>query len=1167
MAEVWRGVHVSGRVPVAVKILTGERARETTFRERFRNEVRATARLLHPGIVMVLDHGELGEDAEVLSQARLPAGSPFLVMELAQGGSLAQAPLATSWHELKHRVLELLEALGHAHARGVIHRDITPNNVLLSGSKPRLKLTDFGIAQAFDAIEMGPRETMTQGTPAYMAPEQIAGQWRDQGPWTDLYALGCLIHFLAAGHPPFVGDDAFALMRSHLYAPPPRLECALPVPERFHDWLEILLAKDHHQRFQCAADAAVALRELVLPRAVAHRKTPTATPRLPSLQSLTRDFPSPTEDDIARIAQRISASVVNDDAPAPQAASWPRPSPPEHWRDLERKPRSEHLHLRGAGLSLFGLRPIPLVGRDSERDTLWTAMQEVLKGEVRVVLLEGAPGVGKSRLARWMSEAVLERGLMQIMRAPHNPVSPHGLAKMFARHFRVVGLERDRAEMRVHRALAQLGLTSEEHVDAFTDLMIGSAQTDSPTQSARAHHLAQPDERHLLVFRVLQRMAAQRPVCLWLDDVHWGADTLELVRYCVDSPEPPPLLFLLTVRSDLLHERPQEAELLDELRAHPLVTRQVIGPLEPAAQRKLTQTMLGLGSRLARQVDERSGGNPLFAVQLVGDWITRGVLTASPQTGFSIAPGCDLSLPRNIQQLWERRIARIVESVSERDAHTPSTIEALELASVLGIEIDLSEWEHACRLAGCPPHDDLVDALCTHGLATPLDGGWAFAHEMLRETLEASARTHGRLPQHHLACATMLRERTAHPTPTKHAQRGHHLIGAGCLEEAALELLHAARGFMQRTEHERCFSLLRKQREVLERAGLPKDHPAWLDGWTVEAFAACAQGEIEQATTRLDQVNTALARVPPDAQLEQRAFAAYVRGQLAKMMRDTDAGDEALSRAMRYYHALEDRKGVADCLVGLGVVLRRRGDAVGSLELFERALELYDALDDAGGTGRCLNALGASLHTLGRFDEAARALKQAFSCHVEVGNRTGQAECLNNLGEEARLLGDFKQARDYYERALDLLEEVGSGETGLYRLNLALVLMAQRDFEAAEAIFTEVLGLFERQGRTGLISEIYANLLPCDAARHDWDAWTEHLGRALALEPAEDFVSEDVAWTAELAAELTREQGLPQYTREALELARRHWKRLHREDKIRHIDALLSVNVLGAPLS
>jgi serine/threonine protein kinase len=224
MAEVWHGVHRRRSLPVAVKVITGRGARDPERAELIRAEAQAVARLHHPGIVVVLDHGEVSAEAESASGGLIPAGSPYIAMELAARGSLRDVPGRLLFADVKGVLLALLDALSHAHARGVIHRDLKPSNVLCFGEKGtdlRLKLADFGLSYALD--RQGRRDEDICGTPWYMAPEQVLGNWRDYGPWTDLYALGCLAYELVCDAPLFADRDASGASRAQVQEEPPPL--------------------------------------------------------------------------------------------------------------------------------------------------------------------------------------------------------------------------------------------------------------------------------------------------------------------------------------------------------------------------------------------------------------------------------------------------------------------------------------------------------------------------------------------------------------------------------------------------------------------------------------------------------------------------------------------------------------------------------------------------------------------------------------------------------------------------------------------------------------------------------------------------------------------------------------------------------------------------------
>jgi len=264
MGEVWLGHHPGHGLDVAIKVMTARQVQRSRGREAFRNEVRAVAGLDHPAIVRVFDLGEIPREAERATNGRLAAGTPYLVMELVRGGSLRTVQ-PRSWTELRSALLELLEALAHAHARGVTHRDLKPGNVLVAAPDETgagLRITDFGLAALVDDPTVPLRSRFIVGTLQYMAPEQVSGHLRDIGPWTDLYSLGCVAWRLATGTRAFESEDTRELIRKQVAQPPPPFLPYLPTPPGFEGWLLRLLHKDPARRFQRAGDAAWALLEL-----------------------------------------------------------------------------------------------------------------------------------------------------------------------------------------------------------------------------------------------------------------------------------------------------------------------------------------------------------------------------------------------------------------------------------------------------------------------------------------------------------------------------------------------------------------------------------------------------------------------------------------------------------------------------------------------------------------------------------------------------------------------------------------------------------------------------------------------------------------------------------------------------------------------------------------
>ena len=208
MGVVWRARDERLERDVALKVLHPWVADDPELRERFEREASALARLEHPNVVRLYD---------VLENE----GQTVLVLELVEGVALETliAGRTLDWDETRAYSGPVAAALAHAHRRGVVHRDLTPANVLVERGTGRIVVTDFGLARLARSARSAPTSGVLAGTPEYWAPEQAAGALT--GPATDLYSLGCIVFRLLAGRMPFEGEDRLAtgLRRAHEAAP------------------------------------------------------------------------------------------------------------------------------------------------------------------------------------------------------------------------------------------------------------------------------------------------------------------------------------------------------------------------------------------------------------------------------------------------------------------------------------------------------------------------------------------------------------------------------------------------------------------------------------------------------------------------------------------------------------------------------------------------------------------------------------------------------------------------------------------------------------------------------------------------------------------------------------------------------------------------------------
>jgi eukaryotic-like serine/threonine-protein kinase len=316
MAEVWEAFDdILGR-PVAVKVLLPHLAADDSFRERFRREAIAAARLAHPNVVATFDTGT-------------DEGITFIVMELVDAPNLRHllnesGPMPAG--RVVHIGAQVGDALNYAHKNGIVHRDVKPANILVCPDG-RVKVADFGIAKAVEDTQPGrpaPADALTStgsiiGTAQYLSPEQVDNRPVDGR--TDVYALGVVLYEMLCGRPPFSGDTDMAVALKHVTAKPlaPR-QVRAGIPKALEEVVLRAMAKAPEARYQTAGELQTALLSVDLGAQdathVAAAPAPPVVPRVdhtpprgvpPSFVQSERKWLVPT---IAIVAVALTLGVV-----------------------------------------------------------------------------------------------------------------------------------------------------------------------------------------------------------------------------------------------------------------------------------------------------------------------------------------------------------------------------------------------------------------------------------------------------------------------------------------------------------------------------------------------------------------------------------------------------------------------------------------------------------------------------------------------------------------------------------------------------------------------------------------------------------------------------------------------------------------------------------------
>jgi tetratricopeptide (TPR) repeat protein len=699
-------------------------------------------------------------------------------------------------------------------------------------------------------------------------------------------------------------------------------------------------------------------------------------------------------------------------SPEPQGGHVrpPPAPPPADWRTAAGDARPPS----GVGLGLFGMRPVPMVGRDAERDTLWGWLLQVRRARSPgLAVLRGPRGEGKTRLAEWLAETADETGAAVVLRGAFGTGAERdGVAGMVADHYH---LPPARGPDTAWAWLVRAGAVDGTDADEARRLAYVVTAAAEPRGPARAS----PDDRAAVIGRLARRAAGARAVVVVLDDLDQDPDALGLAARLLAQPDLPALI-VATV-SDGAALGPLAEPALD----HTLDLR----PLPPADGVALVRGLLPVSPQIARRVEEQSGGHPLVAVQLVSHWVERGWVR-SGDGGFDVVRGA--SGPRALARLWGERIV----GWSGRDPRVEDTLLA---AAVLGRVVDRAEWAAVARELELPDPEPLLPRLAELGLGQPAGARphpFVFAHGLLRDIVLERAGV--------VRCGVVHRAaaRALGATGAGVERRGLHLLAGGDLVGAWPLLVTAAQIRLRCGEPEGALAALAR----LEAAAGPLS----------DSDVRRAELDAERA-----QVHRLSGRFVEAAALAERAAAVpgVAPNVRIKALRELSVLLQYTSRDPRVQPLLDEAFAVAevaglhDQLPALWIQRGRALEYGGRLAeareayLAGRRLALAGTPSGSDGDdaelGEVLVGLASVAHKLGDLAEATIAAQDALT-RFRARHLTWHeiwAETL--LGELHRASGDLSGAEAAYRGAIARYDALSAGQSALPRANLALVLLAR----------------------------------------------------------------------------------------------------------------------------
>lgn len=989
---------------------------------RIRREIQALARIQHPGIVRILDSG-------------MADGIPWYAMELVEGVTLREhvppPGQASTEAELEQRltlVRRLCSALSYLHGEGLIHRDIKPSNVLVkptdrgdrgmtapvtpggteaeghgAESWGQPILADFGLVSAIPSgagREALDTEGGAVGTPLYMAPEQIEGGVLDAR--ADLYALGCILHELLTGSPPFRARTRWELLQAHLKEPPRPPSAIVPhIPEALDSLVLRLLAKRPRDRIGYADDVAAELAVLA----------PDVRPR---------------------------------SEPRSRAYLY-RPGFAGRGEALEllKKHLSRLMRGRGSCLLLGGESGIGKTRLAMEAARLAeSAKIRVLSGECLPAAVERASAFGEppegvinGRPGTGLPSTPGPEGDARIEVTSHQPTGAaiplHPLRKLLQAIADRCG---ERGWVETERVLGRRG-----RVLALYE----------PTLAALPGQDAYPEPAELPADAALQRLYSDLTVTLTafveevsgpevrpaatllvLDDLQWADElTLGFLRHWLRTEHsgarrPVALLILGTYRTEEVG--PGLRDLISTAGVESLELER----LGADAVGSIVGDMLALApppALFVQFLSARSGGNPFFVAEVLRAALAEGLLFRDDRGRWQVAQRSEkqatlalyeaLPLPGSVQELIARRL----------DGLSAPARKLAEAAAVLGREADESVLAACAAQYGVPNLDALEELRSRQVLEEHDDSKIRFVHdriwEITYERIEAAARR-----ALHAAAAEALETSLTEDGLQEHrAALGRHWELAGDSQRACHHYLAGARADRERYAH--------AQSERLYRSFLALGLES--DLCTIEARNELGmelgfQGRPREGIAE-HEAALSLARALGDPGAMTESLLAL--GDLLLSIGQTNDARARFTEALELAELAGNRRNQGTSSQRLASLEFQEGRVDPARELVERALDLSRAVGDRRGEGASLNRL-SSLHMhRGRFEDAHHLLKQALEIHRELRDRRSEGVNLANLGVLAGHQGAMDSALRYFQEALAVFREIGHRRFEAHALN------------------------------------------------------------------------------------------------------------------------------------
>jgi eukaryotic-like serine/threonine-protein kinase len=1075
MGIVYRAIDRLSRQPVALKQVLlpdingdANASEGMLFSIALAREFQTLASLRHPYIISVLDYG--------FDRER----HPFFTMDLLEEPkTLYQAGYDQPLTKKIHLLVQVLQALVYLHRRGILHRDLKPDNTLVM-QDGTVRLLDFGLAVLREQAA-----THFGGTLYYLAPEVIQGGVATEA--ADLYAVGVMAYELMVGRHPFTRPDSpeFELIRVLTHGPDMQPIYQITEQEKIRKTQEIPLSTSRSP----LGDSNTLLHPPNVEPPIQGTTflfddDSTVDDVAPALADTNVSLEPITSDDDTLIVVEDDEFIVFEpigDTTPPLVQTLQKlleKDPAKRYRDAQQvivdlsAAIGEPLPVETAATRESFLQAARFVGRQSELHVLTDALKRAIEGRGSVLFICGESGIGKSRLFDELRIRALVEGVLVVRGQATDSSLSYELWREPVR--RLV----------LNTSLNETNASILKTIAPDMDELLGRPVLRAPELN--------PEEAQLRLVASLSYLFQRQPqpVVLLLEDLHWArSDSLAILNQIRQVIQGLPLLILANFRDD------ESPGLVEAFKGEVVLKLQRLNAAEIA---ELSESMLGLAARRQAVHDlllRQTEGNVFFLVEVVRVLAEEAgqldLIGSTPLPQTVVAGG--------IQEVVQRRLARVPTD------YRP----LLELAAVLGRNLDLKVIRAATADANT---DKWLYACAQVAVLEVQDERWRFAHDKLRENVLSSLAPDTLRDLHRraaVAIETTYSDRNLYAAPlaehwkwaedrTKelyydqlagefacqtsafveaiiYFERGLELVRAEDSNEARVEqtrlLTQLANVYIQLGTYEEARRLLEDSLKITTGTGKDRTYADSLLNLGTIHFQEGNYGQAEELLERSLALNRMLGYEPGIADgLRVLAGVDDLRGNLEK-------AKDSLRESLALSREINDLWRIAKALNHLGIITTLQAAYDEAAPFLHESLTLFQRVGSRVGVAETLTNLGQLALFQELYDEATNHLQQSLSIYAEIGNRHALADTLNNLGYIALMQEKYEQAKTNLEESLVILQGMAVQWSIANTLtNLGHVLIAMGHEAEAEQRFRHALQQAAEIEAEPLLLEILAGL-------------------------------------------------------------------------------------------